>query len=156
MILNYLYFLPSIKWPKRVERHFSWLVPQLSSTSRRIPLAAIWWKQELNRRILIFCPKYLKICKLIPLHLVWSPLARCFLSFFYAFQSWKQFYIHKCPLVCLSVHLEAKPLNSQKSTSFIIQPSSFIILHSSFIHPSFISRLLSFSACFYFDAHNPG
>ena len=35
--------------------------------------------------------------------------------------------------------------------SFILHhsSSSFIILHSSFIHPSFISRLLSFSACFY-------
>ena len=37
MILNYLYFLPSIKWPKRVERHFSWLVPQLSSQQEDSP-----------------------------------------------------------------------------------------------------------------------
>ena len=65
------------------------------------------------------------------------------------------------PSVCLS----SKPLNSLKSSSFIIHLSSFIILHSSFIHPSsffiflhlsssffihpsFISRLLSFSACY--------
>ena len=41
-----------------------------------------------------------------------------------------------------------KPLNTKSSSSFIIQPSSFMILHSwFFIHPSFISRLLSFSAC---------
>ena len=62
--------------------------------------------------------------------------------------------------VRLSVLSSSKPLNSLKSSSFIIQPSSFIIFHSSFIHhfsfilhssffihPSFISRLLSFSAC---------
>ena len=56
------------------------------------------------------------------------------------FQSRKQLYNHKCPSVCLSVSLSAKPLNSLKSSSFIILHSSFIILHhpsSSFIiHPS--------------------
>ena len=48
--------------------------------------------------------------------------------------------------VCLSVHHKAKTSNSLKSVipwSFIIRPTSFIILH----HPSFISQLLSFSAC---------
>ena len=44
------------------------------------------------------------------------------------------------PLVRSFVCHKQKPLNSQKS-------SSFIILHSSFIHPSFILQLLSFSAC---------
>ena len=60
--------------------------------------------------------------------------------------------------------MSAKPLNSLKSSTFIILHSSFIIVHSFFIifiilhHPSssfiilhhstFISRLLSFSACF--------
>ena len=42
--------------------------------------------------------------------------------------------------VCSSV-TSAKPLNSLKSLSFIVQPSSFTILHSSFIilrHSSFI------------------
>ena len=47
--------------------------------------------------------------------------------------------------VHLSVCLSAKPLNSLKSSSFIIRHSSFIILH----YPSFISRLLSFSACYW-------
>ena len=70
------------------------------------------------------------------------------------FQSRKRLYNHKCPFV----GHKAKPFNSLKSSSFIIHLSSFIILHSSFIilhhsssffiHPSFISRLLSFSACF--------
>ena len=54
--------------------------------------------------------------------------------------------------VCPFVRSSAKPLNSLKSSSFIIHPSSFIIFHSSIIilhHSSFIiSRLLSFSACF--------
>ena len=67
-----------------------------------------------------------------------------------SFQSRKRLYIHKCPsvrsFVCPSV---TKPLNSLKSSSFILHHSSFIIHHSSFfIHPSFISQLLSFSACF--------
>ena len=52
------------------------------------------------------------------------------------FQSRNQLYNHKSP----SVSQSAKPLNSLKSSS-IIHCSSF------FIHPSFISRLLSFSAC---------
>ena len=64
---------------------------------------------------------------------------------FLIFQSQKRLYIQKCPSVCS----EAKPLNSLKSSFFIIHPSSFFIHRLSFfIHPSFISRLLSFSACF--------
>ena len=54
------------------------------------------------------------------------------------FQSRKRLYIHKCPLV-------TKPLNSLKSSSFIIHHSSLTF----FINSSFISRLLSFSACFF-------
>ena len=55
--------------------------------------------------------------------------------------------------VCSFVRLSAKPLNSLKSSSFIlhhssffIHPSSFIILHSSFIilHSSFIILHSSF------------
>ena len=79
--------------------------------------------------------------------------------FLHTFQSRKQLYIQQCPFVRSfvrqSVCQEAKPLNSLKSSSFILHHSSIIILHSSFfinpssffIHPSFISRLLSFSAC---------
>ena len=42
--------------------------------------------------------------------------------------------------VCLSVCPLSKPLNSLKSSSFILQPSSFINLHSFFIipHSSFL------------------
>ena len=36
--------------------------------------------------------------------------------------------------VCPSVHLSAYPLNSLKSSSFIILHSSYIILYSSFLH----------------------
>ena len=58
-------------------------------------------------------------------------------------------------LVCPSVCLSANPLNSLKSSSFIIQPSSFFIHpsftihHSSsfYINPFFILQLLIFSAC---------
>ena len=50
------------------------------------------------------------------------------------FQLQKRLYNHQCP----SVSLSAKPLNSLKSSSFIIQPSSF------FIHPSFILHHSSF------------
>ena len=57
------------------------------------------------------------------------------------FQSQKQVYIHKYLSVCLSVTnvhqficQSKKPLNSLKSSSFIIHPSTFIILHSSFLH----------------------
>ena len=67
------------------------------------------------------------------------------LAHFRLFQSRKRLYIHKC-------------LSIWKHSSFFIHTSSFIILHTSFIlhhssffiYPSFISRLLSFSACFYF------
>ena len=85
------------------------------------------------------------------------------------FQSRKRLYNHKsCPSVSQSVSHKAKPFNSLKSPSFIINPSPFIILHSSFIilhhssfilhssffiHPSLISRLLSFSACL--DVQDP-
>ena len=68
----------------------------------------------------------------------------------------------KCLFVRPSISLKAKPFNSLKSSSFIIHhhPSSFIIIlhHSSsfFIHPSFISRLLSFSACFFLKASLSG
>ena len=63
--------------------------------------------------------------------------------------------------VCSSVRSSAKPLNSLKSSSYIINHSTFIILLSSFvfhpssffIHPSFISRLLSFSACYELNGH---
>ena len=60
--------------------------------------------------------------------------------------------------VCPSVIPSAKPLNSLKSSSFILHYSSFILhypspffIHPSsiFIHPSFISWLLSFSVCFF-------
>ena len=57
-----------------------------------------------------------------------------------SFQSQKRLYIHKC---CPSICLSSKPLNILKSSSFIIHPSTFIILHhpsSSFIilHSSFL------------------
>ena len=63
---------------------------------------------------------------------------------------------HKCLSVCSSVRLcvsiKAKPLNSLKSSSYIIHLSSFIILHSSFLHfPTFQLVPLSFppfSICF--------
>ena len=60
------------------------------------------------------------------------------------FQSRKRLYNHKCPSVRLSVHLsvrhKSKPLNSLKSSFFIIHSSSFLILHSSFniLHSSFL------------------
>ena len=57
------------------------------------------------------------------------------------FQSRKRLYNHKCLFVRSFVRLSAKPLNSFKSSSSIIHPSSFIFLHSSFIiihHSSFI------------------
>ena len=54
------------------------------------------------------------------------------------FQSRKQLHNH------MSIHPSPEPLNSLKSSSFIIQPSSFTF----FIHPSFILRLLSFTACY--------
>ena len=38
----------------------------------------------------------------------------------------------------------------QQLENIILHHSSFIILHLFFIHPSFISRLLSFSACFFY------
>ena len=56
------------------------------------------------------------------------------------FQSQKWLYnqmsIHPfvCSSVCPSVCSSSKPLNSLKSSSFVINPSSFIILHSSFLH----------------------
>ena len=48
--------------------------------------------------------------------------------------------LHSQMSVCLFVCQSAKPLNSLKSSSFIIHPSSIIILHSSFIilHSSFL------------------
>ena len=50
-----------------------------------------------------------------------------------------------CSSVCLSVRQSQNP-----STAWNHHPSSFILQHSSFfIHPSFISRLLSFSACLF-------
>jgi len=52
-------------------------------------------------------------------------------------------YTHKCLFVCSFICHKPKPLNSLKSSFFIVQSSSFII------HPSFILRLLSFSACLY-------
>ena len=73
----------------------------------------------------------------------------------WTFQSRKRLYNCKCldvhSSISLSVSLKAALLISLKSSSFIIHLSSFIILQllSFFIHPSFISRLLSFSACFY-------
>ena len=65
------------------------------------------------------------------------------------FQSRKRLYIHKCPLVCLSVtkthqQLEIIILHH----SFFILPHSSFIIHSSFIHPSFIlhSSFIHFTA----------
>ena len=78
----------------------------------------------------------------------WSLTSWHIFLFLLDFQSRKQLYIHKCLFVCQS----QKPLNSLKSSSFIIlhhSSSFFIILHHSssfFIHPSFILQLLSFSA----------
>merc|ERR1711862_953989 len=47
-------------------------------------------------------------------------------------------YIHKCPFVRSSVRQSVsqsqKPLNSLKSSSSIIHPSTLIIFHSSFLH----------------------
>ena len=68
-------------------------------------------------------------------------------------QSQMSIHLFVCSSVRPSVCSSSKPLNSLKSSSFINLHSSFIILHSSFIifnHPSFISRLWSFSACFDF------
>ena len=63
------------------------------------------------------------------------------------FQSRKRLYNHRCLFFCSFVCLSAKPLNSLKSSSFIIHPSSSFVHPSSFfIHPSFISQLLSYSA----------
>jgi len=49
--------------------------------------------------------------------------------------------LHSQMSVRSSVRQSQKPLNSLKSSSFILQHSSF------FIHPSFILQLLSFSTC---------
>ena len=71
------------------------------------------------------------------------------------FQSWKQLYNHKCRFVCSFVHLFVRQQNPSTAWnhhpwSFILHDSSFILHQplSLFIHPSFISRLLSFSACY--------
>ena len=58
-----------------------------------------------------------------------------------------------CPFVRLSVRKQnpSTAWNHHLSSLNLHPSASFIILHSSFkffIHPSFISRLLSFSACF--------
>ena len=88
-------------------------------------------------------------------------------SYFSIFQSRKRLYIHKC----LSVRPSVCPQNPSNSQNLIIAPhhhadnnvhhyhphvhphhSSFILHHPSssfFIHPSFISWLESFSACFF-------
>ena len=74
-------------------------------------------------------------------------------------QTWFDVFSHKsdstiinvCPFVCSFVCLSVLKQNFQTALSQSLHPSSFIIHHSSFtffIHPSFISRLLSFSACF--------
>ena len=58
----------------------------------------------------------------------------------------------------MSIRSSVRHKTPQQLEIIILHHSSFIILHSSFIilhHPSFISRLLSFSTCFYFhDLHN--
>ena len=81
------------------------------------------------------------------LKFIFKLINQTFIIFFeFIFQSRKQLNNHKCLSVCSSV-----TKNPQQLEIIIHHPSSFILClpSSFFIHPSFISRLLSFSACFH-------
>ena len=70
---------------------------------------------------------------IIKCHQASSSFIKCLQSF----QLQKRLYIHKCLFIRSSVCQEAKPLNSLKSSSFILHHSSIIIHPSSFfIHHS--------------------
>ena len=95
---------------------------------------SVWVKTQIE---FFFC--FLNTLRLNSFFAFWIP--PIFMVGLLHFQSRKRLYNHKCLFVRSFVHLSAKPLNSFKSSSSIIHPSSFIFLHSSFIiihHSSFI------------------